>query len=241
MLLPLQCRDARAGLVSISVRIPAPPPIPPTRRSGSAGRADRTPKIELSGAGSGIIAEPRRLASLIGDRPRRAGPRLLSAALFAGPGFRERPIPEARPALDAAVGADTAEDPGNHAHDPGHMRRPVDFSATTTGTNVTFCHSCRFPLMGEPSSKPRIGKNRFGDGPHPPRHDRRPAPIVVATGPRDRPVRLQGSASTTARKTRQSHTRSRRSSEVAASSSRRPRPNWIRRRLRPCRSRPPIR
>src|SRR5581483_5453534 len=61
----------------------------------------------------------------------------------------EGAIPEARPALDAAIRPPASENPGNHSHDPGHVRRPVNLPATATGTNMTDCHFVRNPPCGE--------------------------------------------------------------------------------------------
>ena len=101
-------------------------PIPPTRRSGSAGRADRTRKNRAVRRGQRHHSRTFWL--------------VLAAAGFVAASHWERPVPEARPAFDAAVGTHPAEKHGDHAHDPGHMRRPVNISATTPGTNVTDCH-----------------------------------------------------------------------------------------------------
>jgi hypothetical protein len=162
------------------------PPHPQSHRpAGAALQAAPTEpqKIELSGAGSGIIAEaePLRESPLeIGDRSARnsaarpvtradalpdpAGFALL-AARFVGAGDRKRPVPESRPAFDAAIPPHAEKKPRNHSHDPRHVRRPVNVSASTPRTNVS-CHllpapPARVNLM----RKTKLARIYSGDGP----------------------------------------------------------------------------
>jgi len=87
-----KCRDARAGLVSISVRIPAPPPNPtdPPERLCRPRRPN--PKIELSGAGSGIIAERGRMDSPL-RRPVTRAARAAHRRIGQSPGAHPRRPP----------------------------------------------------------------------------------------------------------------------------------------------------
>ena len=129
------------GWCSTRFWIPAPPP--PSRPTGAALQA--APDQAQNRAVRRGQRHHSRTApvSEAGERWVRSAARAprLRPVGFVGPWQRERAIPEARPAFDAAIGTQTPEDSGQQPDHPRDVRRTVYFSTAAARTDVTRCHA----------------------------------------------------------------------------------------------------